>query len=210
VPNPASIGATLASVGVPTDSDAEIRQIYFEPVDTIGLDAAVAAMARRVDPDKFPGDSFWIDFARPPHTVPTYSFSDVLLGHIPAKAFAGEVVVVGYTDPILNDVFKTPVSDTIMSGPEVHVDAIDTILDGFPLTSAPGWANVLVLLFAGALVPLVSVFRRAGRTIAAACAGFVLLAVLLQLAFAQGLILNAIRPIVALAVSTLWRSRQSA
>ena len=67
---------------------------------------------------------------------------NVLLGHIPAKAFADKVVVVGYTDPILNDVFKTPVSDTIMSGPEVHVNAIDTILDGFPLTSAPDWANV--------------------------------------------------------------------
>ena len=203
VPDPASIGATLASVGVPTDSDAEIRQIYFEPVDIIGFDAAVAAMASHVDPDSFPGDSFWIDFAGPPHTVPTYSFSDVLLGHIPAKAFAGKVVVVGYTDPILNDVFKTPVSDTIMSGPEVHVNAIDTILDGFPLTSAPGWANILVLLFAGVLVPLVSVFRRAGWTIAAACAGFVLLAVLLQLAFAQGLILNVTRPTVALAVSTV-------
>ena len=203
VPDPASIGATLASVGVPTDSDAEIRQIYFEPVDIIGFDAAVAAMASHVNPDSFPGDSFWIDFAGPPHTVPTYSFSDVLLGHIPAKAFAGKVVVVGYTDPILNDVFKTPVSDTIMSGPEVHVNAIDTILDGFPLTSAPGWANVLVLLFAGVLVPLVSVFRRAGWTIAAACAGFVLLAVLLQLAFAQGLILNVTRPTVALAVSTV-------
>jgi len=145
VRNPGSIGATLASVGVPTDSDAEIRQIYFEPVDIVGFDAAVAGMASHVNPDSFPGDSFWIDFAGPPHTVPTYSFSDVLLGHIPAKAFADKVVVVGYTDPILNDVFKTPVSDTIMSGPEVHVNAIDTVLDGFPLTSAPGWANVLVL-----------------------------------------------------------------
>ena len=203
VSNPASVGATLASVGVPTDSDAEIRQIYFEPVDIVGFDAAVAAMARHVDPDSFPGDSFWIDFAGPPHTVATYSFSDVLLGHIPAKAFADKVVVVGYTDPILNDVFKTPVSDTIMSGPEVHVNAIDTILDGFPLTSAPDWANVLVLILAGTLVPLVSVFRRAGWTIVAACAGLALLAVVLLLAFAGGLILNVTRPTLALAVSTV-------
>ena len=201
VRNAASIGATLASVGVPTDSDAEIRQIYFEPVDILGFDAAVAAMARQVDPDSFPGDSFWIDFAGPPHTVPTYSFSDVLLGHIPAKAFADKVVVVGYTDPILNDVFKTPVSDTIMSGPEVHVNAIDTILDSFPLTTAPAWANVLVLVLAGALVPLVSVFRRAGWTIAAACVVLALLTVLLQLAFDEGLILNVTRPTLALAVS---------
>jgi adenylate cyclase len=203
VSNPASVGATLASVGVPTDSDAEIRQMYFEPVDIVGFDAAVAAMARHVDPDSFPGDSFWIDFAGPPHTVPTYSFSDVLLGHIPAKAFADKVVVVGYTDPILNDVFKTPVSDTVMSGPEVHVNAIDTILDGFPLTSAPEWDNVLVLILAGTLVPVVSLFRRAGWTIVAACAGLALLAVLLQLAFDGGLILNVTRPTLALAVSTV-------
>jgi adenylate cyclase len=202
VSNPARIGATLASVGVPTDANTEIRQIYFQPVDIIGFDAAVAAMARHVDPDSFPGDSFWIDFAGPPHTVPTYSFSDVLLGHIPAKAFAGKVVVVGYTDPILGDVFKTPISDTEMSGPEVHVNAIDTILDGFPLTSAPGWANAIVLILAAVLVPLVSVVRRAGWTIAAACAGLVLLGVLLQVAFDGGLILNVTRPTLALVVST--------
>jgi adenylate cyclase len=203
VGNPARIGATLGSVGVPTDANTEIRQIYFQPVDIIGFDAAVAAMARHVDPDSFPGDSFWIDFAGPPHTVPTYSFSDVLLGHLPAKVFAGKVVVVGYTDPILGDVFKTPMSDTEMSGPEVHVNAIDTILDGFPLTSAPGWANAVVLILAAALVPLVSWFRQAAWTIAAAFAGLVLLAVLLQVAFDGGLILNVTRPALALAVSTV-------
>jgi adenylate cyclase len=198
-----SLGATLASVGVPTDSDSEVRQIFYQPVDIIGFDTAVASMALGVSSDSFPGDSFWIDFAGPPATVPTYSFSDVLLGHVPAKAFAGKVVVVGYTDPSLQDIFKTPVSDSFMSGPEVHVNAIDTILDGFPLRTAPGWANVLVLIVAGTLVPLVSAVRRAAWTIAAAVIGLVALAVLFQLAFNSGLILGVTRPVLALALSTV-------
>ena len=203
VRNAATLGATLGSVGVPTDSDAEIRQIYYQPVDIIGFDAAVASMALHVDPAKFPGDSFWIDFAGPPLTVPHYSFSDVLRGHVPASAFAGKVVIVGYTDPILNDIFKTPISDSFMSGPEVHVNAIDTVLDGFPLTTAPGWGNVLLLIAAGALVPLISIFRRAGWTLAAAGAGLALLLVLLQVTFNAGLILNVTRPTLALALSTV-------
>jgi adenylate cyclase len=203
VRDPRAIGAALASVGVPTDSDGEIRQIYYQPVDIIAFDAAVAGMALHVDPNQFPGDSFWIDFAGPPGTVPTYHFSDVLLGHVPARAFAGKVVIVGYTDPVLQDIFKTPVSDSWMSGPEVHVNAIDTILNGFPLKSAPGWVNVVVLIAGVVLVPLVSVFRRAGWTVAVAGIGLVLLLVFLQVAFNEGLIVSAIRPALALVVSTI-------
>jgi adenylate cyclase len=203
VSNPRRLGAVLASVGVPTDSDGEIRQVYYQPVDLIGFDTAVGSMALRADSDKFPGDSFWIDFAGPPGTVPTYSFSDVLLGHVPASAFAGKIVVVGYTDPILNDIFQTPVSDTVMSGPEVHVNAIDTILDGFPLSTAPGWVNLLVMIVAASVVPLVSIFRRAGWTIVVAAGSLAVLLALLQVAFNAGAILDAARPMLALAVATV-------
>jgi adenylate cyclase len=203
VRDPRRIGATLGSVGVPTDSDGEIRQIYYQPVDIIAFDAAVAGMALHVDPNEFPGDSFWIDFAGPPGTVPTYSFSDVLLGHVPAKAFAGKVVIVGYTDPVLQDIFKTPVSDSWMSGPEVHVNAVDTILDRFPLKPAPDWVNVALLIVAVVLVPMVSVFRRAGWMLATAGVGLALLLVFLQLSFNGGTIVNATRPTLALVVSTI-------
>jgi adenylate cyclase len=90
-----------------------------------------------------------------------------------------------------------------MSGPEVHVNAIDTILDGFPLGSAPGWVNALLLVAAAVLVPLVSAFRRAGWTLAAAGIGLALLLTALQLTFAGGVILNATRPALALVVTTI-------
>jgi adenylate cyclase len=203
ISNPERIGAVLGSVGVPTDSDGEVREIYYQPVDIIGFDTEVASMALRTDSNSFPGDSFWIDYAGGPGTVPTYSFSDVLLGHVPPRAFAGKVVIVGYTDPILNDIFKTPVSDSFMSGPEVHVNAVDTILGGFPLSVAPGWLNVLLLIAAAVLAPLVSIFRRVGWMLAVAGGALVLLLVFLQLAFNQGLIVNATRPTLALVVSTV-------
>jgi adenylate cyclase len=202
ISNPGRIGAVLASVGVPTDSDGEVRQIYYQPVDIVGFDAEVASMALRADSNSFPGDSFWIDYAGGPGTVPTYSFSDVLLGHVPPRAFAGKVVIVGYTDPILNDIFKTPVSDSFMSGPEVHVNAVDTILNDFPLSAAPGWLNVLLLIAAVVLVPLVSIFRRVGWMLAVAGGALVLLLVFLQVAFNLGLIVNVTRPTLALVLST--------
>jgi adenylate cyclase len=198
------LGAVLGSVGVPTDSDGELRQVLYQPVDIVSFDVAVARMlGRRVTESDFPGGYAYVHFAGPPSTVPTYSFSDVLTGHVPPGAFSGKAVIVGYTDPILNDIFKTPVSDNWMSGPEVHVNAIDTILDGFPLGSAPGWVNALLLVAAAVLVPLVSAFRRAGWTLAAAGIGLALLLTALQLTFAGGVILNATRPALALVVTTI-------
>ena len=205
VRNPISIGAVLASVGVPTDSGGKIRQMLYEPVDILSLDVAVAGLAlgHPVSADHFPDDYAWIDFAGPPGTVPTYSFSDVLLGHVPPKTFAGKVVIVGYTDPILRDTFTTPISDNPMSGPEVHVNAVDTILDGFPLTSAPGSLNVLLLIAAATVVPLGSIFRRTGLLLAGAGLGLALLLVGIPLAFDGGVIVNATRPILALSLSTI-------
>jgi adenylate cyclase len=205
VRNPARVGAMLASVGVPTDSDAVIRQMFYAPVDIVSFDVAVASatLGHGVSEQHFPGDYAWIDFAGPPGSVPTYSFSDVLRGAVSPRAFVGKTVVVGYTDPSLQDIFTTPVSDKPMSGPEVHVNALDTILNGFPLRPAPGWVEVALVIVAVALVPLVSAFRRAGWTVAAAGAALVLLLIALQVTFDSGLILNATRPLLAVILSTI-------
>ncbi len=205
ITNPARIGAKLGSVAVPSSSDGILRQMFYENVGIINFEVAAAQMAlgRPVSPSHFPSNLAWIDYAGPPGTYPIYSFSDVLRGRVAARAFAGKVVVVGYTDPDLNDIFQTPAASNQMSGPEVHANAIATILDGFPLTSAPVWANVILLVLAAVVVPLVSAFRRVGWIVVAAAVAMLALLVMLQLAFDSGLILNAPDPVLALALSTV-------
>jgi adenylate cyclase len=201
------IGAVLGSVGVPTDSDGELRRMFYAPVDILAFDVVTANMAlgHRVSERNFRGDYAWVDFAGPPRTIPTYSFYDVLVGRVPARAFAGKVVIVGYTDPSLpnGDVFNTPVSDNLMSGPEVHANTLDTILGGFPLRPASGWLGVLLLIGSAVLTPLISVFRRTGWMLLGAGLGLALLVVTLQGSFDLGWILNATEPTLALSLSTI-------
>ena len=44
-----------------------------------------------------------------------------------------------------------------MAGPEVHANAITTVLDGFPLRSAPGWVDLLVIVVLGVFGPLIAI-----------------------------------------------------
>jgi adenylate cyclase len=205
VSNPSRIGAVLGSVGVPSGTDRVIRQMLYAPVNIPSFDvrAAELALGHPVSQGAFPGDYAWIDFAGAPGTVPTYSFSDVLRGRVPLSRLRGEVVIVGYTDPSLHDVFKTPISDNYMSGPEIHANAIATILDGFPLRSPPEWLNVLLLIAAASLVPLVNLRFGGAAAAAAGVAGLVVLLLGLQLAFDAGRIVNVTKPLLALVLSAV-------
>jgi adenylate cyclase len=205
VRNPGRIGAVLGSVGVPSGVDQVVRQMFYAPVNIVSFDvrAAELALGQPVRQAQFPGDYAWIDFAGPPGTVPTYPFSDVLRGRVPLSKLRGKVVIVGYTDPLLHDTFKTPISDNYMSGPEIHANSIATILDGFPLRSAPEWLNVLLVIAAASLVPLVNLRFGGAAAAAAGVAGLVVLLLGLQLAFNQGRIVNVTKPLLALVLSAV-------
>ncbi|MHB8689785.1 MAG: CHASE2 domain-containing protein [Solirubrobacteraceae bacterium] len=205
VRNPGRIGAVLGSVGVPSGVDKVVRQMLYAPINIVSFDvlAAQLALGHPVRQAEFPGDYAWIDFAGPPSTVPTYSFSDVLRGRVPLSRLRGNVVIVGYTDPILQDIFKTPISDNYMSGPEIHANSIATILDGFPLRSAPEWLNVLLVIAAASLVPLVNLRYGGAAAAAAGVAGLVLLLLGLQVAFNEGRIVNVTKPVLALVLSAV-------
>ena len=105
------------------------------------------------------GGTRWIDFPGAEHTIPWVSFSSVYdpkkygppEGHtnpLPADYFRGKVVFVGETQLSLED-FHSTSTDPQMAGVEIEADATATILNHFPLSSVPGWINVvLIVLFA--------------------------------------------------------------
>jgi adenylate cyclase len=136
--------------------------------------------------------------------VPTYSFSDVYFGRVPAGAFRGRVVVVGESDPTGGDVHPTAASRTQqMAGPEIQASAISTILRGFPLKDAPGWLDVILVVALGMVVPLANLRLRSWRLGALAVALGVGYAVATQLAFNGGLIVTFAYPLLAILLSTV-------
>jgi adenylate cyclase len=184
------------------DTDGVLRRFRFQ---TLGLRdfAVVAAQAagHQVSSGDFGGGGAWIDFAGPRRTVPTLSFADVLNGRDAAQV-RGRIVVVGATDPVLQDIHATPTSSTL-PGPEVQASKIATILAGFPLKSAQGPITFILVVLLGMVAPLVA--WRFGA-VAAAIGGVVvglLFAVAAQLAFNNGRIVAVALPLLALLLGTI-------
>jgi adenylate cyclase len=147
-----------------------------------------------------------IDFAGPPGTVRTLSFADVVQGRLDPRAVRGRIVVVGATAPAQQDLHPTAAGGGLMAGAEIHANAIQTVLDGYPLRDAPGLVVVLLVLAAGLLAPLAALPGPPGRALAQALGAGLLGALALlggaQLAFDGGTILPLATPLLALALGT--------
>jgi CHASE2 domain-containing sensor protein len=174
------------------------------PRDVAGLDSIAVATTERLtghtpDPAGFRDGAAWIDYRGPPGTIPTVSFSDVVLGHVPDAQIRNRIVVVGATAPTLRDVHSTPVGgEELMPGAEVQANAIWTALDGLPLRSTTPAVNLLILALL-AMLPLLARWRlplgAVGAVTVLAGAGFLAGA---QLAFQNGTIVDVAAPLLAL------------
>ena len=198
----ASSRATAAESQFAIDPDGRIRRMRDQILGLVTFPVAVAQRALG-HPIRFPGGrdaTALIDYLGPSGTVRAVSYWQVLEGKFPPGTFRGKIVVVGATEPILHDVDATP-TDVQMSGPEVQANAIDTVLRGFPLHSAPRWLNgVLVLLF-GLAAPLLALRFTALRAAGIVCLSVVLFAVACQLAFDRGTIVGFVYPALAAVLS---------
>ena len=198
------IGARAGSVNLVNDPGGVVRRVPFgeSGLPSIAVVAAELLRGRPVvtrEDFRSSGDSAWIDFPGPPHSVETVPFYKVERGLVPASVFRGKAVVVGATAPSLKDVFPVATSpDDLMPGPEIQAAAIQTMLDGVPLRSAPGWVDGLLIVVLG-LLGAVSTLRlgpqRAALVGVLAAAMFAGLA---QLAFNGGLIVSMLYPLTAL------------
>jgi adenylate cyclase len=200
------VGSRPAEGSFPFDRGGVIRQMKYSigHLDTLAVVTAELATHRHVNPTKFPGGSTWIDYLGPGGTIPSVDFATAYgckgCATLPPNFFRGKIVVVGATAPTLLDIHPTS-TDSAMSGPEIQANAINTVLRGFPLSSAPGWVNILLIILFGVAVPLVSL--RLGPVAAAGVAvGLgVLLALAIQIAFDDGRVVTFVYPFAALLVS---------
>jgi adenylate cyclase len=160
------------------------------------------ATGRPVSTAGFVDGEAWIDFAGLAGTIPTVSFSKVLLGQVPASTFRGKVVVVGVTAPSLQDIHATPTASA-MTGPEIQANAISTLLRGLPLQRAPGAIDVALILLLSLIPALVTLRLSLLPALAAMVATAALYVVAAQLAFDAGRIVSVVYPLLALVASAI-------
>jgi adenylate cyclase len=198
------LGARAGIALFPADPGAVIRRTTYAigGVETFAVAAAERFRGRPIAPSAPGDDAAWIDYAGPERTFPTVSYSDALLGRVPAWFFRGKIVVVGLSAPALQDIHATPTTPT-MSGPELEANAIATALAGFPLRSAPSWWNLLLIVTLGLLPAVVGLRARPLPTIAAAVVGGLAFAGAAQLAFDHGRIVAVVYPLLALIAASV-------
>jgi adenylate cyclase len=200
------LGARAGEVRLTLDSDGSVRRFAhgYNNLNSFPVVAAEVFSGKRIAASRFPGGSLPIDFAGPPETVTSISYAKVLDGHFPPGTFAGKLVIVGASSPILQDLHATSTtSGAGMPGPEVWANAAATLLAGSPLQQAPVWLDVLLIVLLGAAVPLGSMRVRRWRSLFDALALALLFTVAVQLAFNSGLIVTFVYPLLALVVGTL-------
>jgi adenylate cyclase len=200
------LGAVAGSMLFPVDADGANRRLVYEVerLKTMAVASAELPTGEPVSRDRLDGDGEWIDFRGPPGTVPTVSFSDVLRGRVPAEFFRGRAVVVGTSAPTLQDVHPTATTDgELMSGAEIHANAISTVRRGLPLHGVADWIEIAMVVLIG-LAPALAGWRFGLRAslayVALTAAAWAIASYLL---FRAGIVLPVVYPLVALLLTTV-------
>ena len=141
-----------------------------------------------------------IDFRGPSGTYPSVSFVDAMRGRVPPSFFRHKIVVIGATAPTLQDIHATS-TDSLMPGPEIQANVIDTALRGFPLGYTSGLVDILLILMLGISVPVISLRLGPVAATAMAVAMGAAYVVIAQLMFDGGTVLTVVYPLGALLLS---------
>jgi adenylate cyclase len=97
-----------------------------------------------------------INFRGGPNTFPTLSMYQVLNGEVPAKVFTDQIVLIGFTTILEQDLHITPFDQAgLTPGVEVHANAVATLLNDDPIRQVPAWLSASLGLTAVALTGLV-------------------------------------------------------
>jgi adenylate cyclase len=209
------VGAHTGQALFPSDADGVIRRVTysFDGLRTMAVQTAGLLGDRQPARSRYGKDGAWIDFAGPPGAIPTYSFFDVLKGHVPARVLRNKVVVVGATAATFGDLHTVSTSGRErMAGAELQANAIQTALAGTPLRSTSSVVSVgftlLAALIGGlAMLPLGSARGRFGFKVLFALGVTVgllaALSLVIVLAFRAGHILPAAYPVSAFVLASM-------
>src|SRR3954452_2107430 len=198
--------ARPASAQYDLDPNGVIRRIPYatDGLKTMPVVAYERATGHPPDRAGFKPDGAWIDFAGPPRTIRTLSFSQLLAHDFPPDYFRGRIVGVGGSAPSLQDVHPTSTSgNDEMSGPEVQASAIAPLQEGTPLRSVPDWIDLALIVVLALLAPIAGLRLGLTWVTTVALVGIAGFLVGAQVAFENGHILAVTYPIAAAVLSTI-------
>jgi EAL domain-containing protein (putative c-di-GMP-specific phosphodiesterase class I)/CHASE2 domain-containing sensor protein len=117
----------LATANVEADEDGALRRMPYGG-ETLGVPrpSLASMVAERADTV---GDSFGIDYAIDPATIPRHSFVDLIEGRVPRAALAGRRVIIGSTAAELGDNYAAP-RHGLLPGAVIQALAAETLLAG--------------------------------------------------------------------------------
>ena len=126
--------ALVSSIYIWLDADFYARSLPYSKV--IGGRHRMSTAALLAERNGPLDQSFPLDWSINPDSIPTYSYSDVLSGKIPASSFAGKLVLVGATAETLGDRYTVPNYGRI---PGIYIQAVgaETLLRYVPVDVGP-------------------------------------------------------------------------
>jgi adenylate cyclase len=96
-----------------------------------------------------------INFRGGPNTFPTVSMYQVLNGEVDAEVFSGQIVLIGFTTILEQDLHITPFDRAgLTPGVEIHANVVATLLNDDPIRRAPAWLRTCLGLAAVVLTGL--------------------------------------------------------
>ena len=187
---------------LPEGSSGALRRVPYE-IDGLKTLSVVATerAGKRVDRSMMRGDGAWIDYSGPPGHLRYVSFSKAVKRTYKPGTFKDKIVVIGAVAPSLQDRHPTSWPAGEMAGPEIHANAIDTLMRGLPLHAASDTADLLIALGLTLLPLLLGIWLRPFVALGLGLLAALVYAVIAQVAFGRGLILPLVVPLVGLGVA---------
>jgi adenylate cyclase len=197
--------ATVGNGLLPEDATGALRRVPYEVdgLKTLAVAAVERATTRPVGRERLDDGGAWIDFVGPPGHILDVPFSRAVRRRYAPGTFRDKIVVIGAVAPSLQDRHPTSWPGGEMAGPEIHANAIHTLLGDSGLHAAGRLADLLIALGLALLAPLLSLVVRPIVALAISGVVVVLYVVAAQLAFGGGLILPVVVPLVGLALGFL-------
>lgn len=148
----------FGTVNFIVDDDAYVRRadldrLYQEkPLPNFDLELYRLAVARGMPAAPIQDQRFLINYRGGVGTFATVPYHRVLRGEVPPEVFAGRIVLVGATSPVLHDLYPTPFArHGDMPGVEIHANVLETLLQGIPIQRSPRLLVAADILAAGLL-----------------------------------------------------------
>jgi adenylate cyclase len=195
--------ATIGNGLLPEGTTGTLRRLPYEidGLRTLSVATVERVTGKPVNRKRLAGEGGWIDYSGPPGHIRYVSFSKAVKRTFKPGSFRGRIVVIGAVAPSLQDRHPTSWPAGEMAGPEIHANAIDTLLRGAPLHGTSDTADLLIALALTTVPLLLGVFLRPFLALALGVGAAVLYAVVAQVAFGRELILPVVVPLVGLAIA---------